>query len=57
MEIISRKEAKAKGLTHYFTGKECLYGHLAKRLTANWECTECARLRKERCYSNIQKSK
>ena len=35
MEIISRKEAKAQGLVHYFTGKPCLHGHLAKRNTKN----------------------
>ena len=40
MEIISRKEAKAQGLVHYFTGKPCLHGHLAKRNTKNTDCTE-----------------
>jgi hypothetical protein len=27
MQIIDRKTAKAKGLTHYFTGKPCKRGH------------------------------
>tara|TARA_Y200000002_G_scaffold336596_1_gene304828 strand:- start:651 stop:1340 length:690 start_codon:yes stop_codon:yes gene_type:complete len=48
VEIISRKEAKEKGLVHYFTGKPCPHGHLAKRNTKNTDCTECSRLRKER---------
>tara|TARA_A100000164_G_C21860839_1_gene749977 strand:+ start:104 stop:1198 length:1095 start_codon:yes stop_codon:yes gene_type:complete len=48
VEIISRKEAKEKGLVHYFTGKPCPNGHLAKRNTKNTNCTECSRLRKER---------
>jgi hypothetical protein len=30
-EIISRAEAKARGLTRYFTGKPCKYGHIAER--------------------------
>jgi hypothetical protein len=30
-EIISRKEAKAAGLTRYFTGKPCKRGHVVER--------------------------
>jgi len=33
MEIISRKEAKALGLTRYFTGKPCKHGYIAERDT------------------------
>jgi hypothetical protein len=40
MDIISRAEAKAQGLTHYFTGKPCKNGHVAKRLVAG-ACVEC----------------
>lgn len=57
MEIISRKEAKAQGLVHYFTGKPCLHGHLAKRNTKNTDCTECARLRKERWIAEKETGK
>ena len=57
MEIISRKDAKAKGLIHYFTGKPCLHGHLAKRLTRSTDCTECARLRKERWVAEKESGK
>ena len=42
MEIITRKEAQSKGLTHYFTGKPCKHGHVAKRFRSG-PCTECAR--------------
>jgi len=42
MELITRKEAKAKGLTHYFTGKPCKYGHIAKRFTSAGKCVDCA---------------
>jgi 5-methylcytosine-specific restriction endonuclease McrA len=39
--IISRKEAKARGLKHYFTGKPCKRGHIALRLTSAEMCTVC----------------
>ena len=43
-ELISRAEAKAKGLTRYFTGKPCKYGHIEERVTSNLTCLECDRL-------------
>lgn len=42
-EIISRSDAKAKGLSRYFTGKPCKHGHLALRRTINGVCVECIR--------------
>ena len=48
--IISRTEAARQGLTHYFTGKPCKHGHLAKRSVKRKECMECARLRSEKHY-------
>lgn len=41
MNIISRKEAKKKGLAHYFTGKPCKHGHISKRRVSNSTCFEC----------------
>lgn len=41
MEIISCKEAKAKGLKRYFTGKPCKRGHVAERYTATGNCLQC----------------
>jgi len=41
MEIISRKEAIEKKLSHYFTGKPCKNGHIAKRVTKSRDCTQC----------------
>lgn len=41
MQVVSRKEAKAAGLTHYFTGKSCVHGHIAKRFTSTGQCSEC----------------
>ena len=42
LAIISRADAKARGLTHYFTGKPCPKGHTAKRYVATWTCSTCS---------------
>ncbi len=42
MKIISLQEAKLQGLTHYFTGKPCVFGHVVKRQVSNRACTVCA---------------
>jgi hypothetical protein len=39
--VISRKEAKIRGLTQYFTGKPCKNGHVDKRSTVNGFCRSC----------------
>ncbi|MCL8489361.1 MULTISPECIES: hypothetical protein [Bradyrhizobium] len=43
MEIISRKEAKGRGLARYFTGEACKHGHVAERLASSRACVECKR--------------
>ena len=43
MEVISKKEAKEKGLKHYFTGKPCKYGHVSERFVSSSRCCVCAR--------------
>ena len=43
MDKLSRKEALDRGLTRYITGKPCIYGHIAERLSSNWICVECNR--------------
>lgn len=45
MNIISKSEAKSKGLKHYYTGVPCKYGHIATRKVSNGDCLECKRLR------------
>lgn len=40
--IVSRKEAKARGLTRYFTGMPCKHGHVAERYVGNTHCIDCA---------------
>ena len=41
MKIISRKDAKELGLTRYYTGRYCKYGHIAPRLVSNYGCVKC----------------
>ena len=41
MDIITRQEAKERGLIRYFTGKPCKHGHVAERFVANKGCMEC----------------
>jgi len=50
MDIISRKEAKAKGLKKYFTGKECPRGHIDARYTASGYCLACNLIRMRGTY-------
>lgn len=40
-EIISRKEAEAKGLTKYFTGKSCPREHVSERFVKDRSCCAC----------------
>lgn len=41
--LISRKDALAQGLTRYFTGKACKYGHIAERRVIKGDCVACNR--------------
>lgn len=40
--VVSRKEAIAKGLLKYFTGKSCKHGHLSERYVFGWKCRGCS---------------
>jgi hypothetical protein len=42
MKIITKAEAKAAGLTRYFTGKPCRRGHMSDR-GIDGACIECRR--------------
>lgn len=39
--IISGKDARAQGLSSYFTGKPCKRGHIARRYLPSGNCVEC----------------
>lgn len=41
MQIVSRQEAKERGLTRYFTGKPCKHGHVDEKYVVNGSCVVC----------------
>ena len=43
MDVVTRKEAKERGLARYFTGKPCPHGHVAERWASTSRCVECDR--------------
>ena len=45
MKIISRADAKAQNLKHYYTGKPCKHGHDAERYTNDGKCVTCVKSR------------
>lgn len=42
-KIISRKDALAVGLKHYFNGRACPKGHISKRYVSSMTCLQCGR--------------
>jgi 5-methylcytosine-specific restriction endonuclease McrA len=54
--IISRDEARAQGLKRYFTGEECVHGHVAERQVVNTCCMECQRQRARIAHDKRDKS-
>lgn len=45
MEIITRAEARERGLTRFFTGLACRSGHISEAYTKTFKCVECNRLK------------
>jgi len=50
MELISKLEAKEKGLKRFFTGEPCKYGHISERLVSKHTCIECKQEKEKRKY-------
>lgn len=46
-QIITRADARAQGLTRYFTGKPCPMGHIADRYVSTFGCVTCTRIRSD----------
>ena len=42
--ILTRAEAKAADLMHYYSGRACNVGHIAERYTSTAQCVECMRI-------------
>jgi hypothetical protein len=40
LEIVTRQEARDRGLKRYFTGQKCKRGHVAERWTCDANCVE-----------------
>ena len=43
MEVITKQEAKAKGLRRYYTGVPCHKGHFSERNVSTGQCVQCLR--------------
>ena len=56
MKIISRKDAKKKGLKRYFTGKPCIRNHVSERGVSGKNCLECSKIH-EKKYLQSEKGK
>ncbi len=54
MQISSKKEALARGLNRYFTGKPCKRGHLSER-NIHGMCMECERERDRERFKNPER--
>jgi Recombination endonuclease VII len=48
--IISRTDAKTRGLPRYFPGSACANGHVGERYTTSKGCVQCLRERPRRPY-------
>jgi len=48
VEIITRQQAKERGLPRYYTGIACENGHLSERMTKSKKCLACHRERRAR---------
>ena len=44
-KIISRQEAKKRGLKRYFIGLKCIRGHISERTTNDKHCITCKNIR------------
>lgn len=52
MDIIPRREAKGKGLTHYFVGKLCKRNHKSERFVSTGACVQCNKDHNKQWYAD-----
>ena len=57
--IISREEARAKGLVLFYTGLPCRRGHICERYVSGYTCVMCTKLPlyKEKVKAHAKKNK
>lgn len=46
--VITRETAKAAGLSRYFTGCPCKYGHICDRYVYDWGCWACKKVQQKK---------
>lgn len=58
-KIISRIEARERGLTRYYTGKPCKHGHISSRFSSSCTCVLCFNIaqRKKLRKSNAERKR
>jgi len=54
MEIITRKEAKEKGLKRYYTGNPCKNYHYSERNVKTKACYECSKIRTKKYRGTVK---
>lgn len=55
--VISRAEARARGLKIYFTGAPCRRGHVAPRYTGCSKCVECGKIQSADWYDDLERAR
>lgn len=53
MNILTREEARSRGLKRYFLNEPCAFGHIAERFVNEGKCVECNRVRCRARYEKI----
>jgi len=56
-QVVSKEEAKEKGLKHYFTGVACKNGHVAERYVSVGKCVVCQKEIVKRDYEKHQEDR
>jgi hypothetical protein len=46
--VLTRSQARTRGLARYFTGKPCARGHIAERMTCSANCVRCKKITQAR---------
>ncbi len=55
MKLVTRQEAKARNLKHYFTGEPCPKGHISERIYVSSVCVQCQISRNHEKSAEVKK--
>ena len=56
LKIITRKEAKERGLKKYFLNMPCIHGHISERYVSSKMCITCSLIRDNNHYKDKSKT-